>query len=111
MTILKSAPATKIELPMGAIRALCEKYGVAELSIFGSVLRDDFGPDSDIDFLVVFKNNDYGPWMGKLTELEEELSLLLQHKVDLVSKGGVEQSRNWIKRKSILQSAQVIYGS
>jgi uncharacterized protein len=111
MTILNSAPATKIELPIEAIRALCKKYDVEELAIFGSVLRDDFKPDSDVDFLVEFKNNDYGPWMSKLMYLEEELSTLLHRKVDLVSKRGVEQNRNWIKRKSILQSAQVIYGS
>lgn len=111
MTILKSIPTTKIELPIEAIRALCDKYGVEQLAVFGSVLRNDFRPDSDVDFLVEFKNNDYGPWMSKLMDLEEELSLLLQRKVDLVSKSGIEQSRNWIRRKSILRSAQVIYES
>ncbi len=111
MTILKSAPPTSIELPVDAIRALCDKYGVEELALFGSILRDDFRPDSDVDFLIKFKNNDYGPWMSKFIDLEEELSTLLHRKVDLVSKNGVEQSRNWIKRKHILQSAQVIYGS
>jgi predicted nucleotidyltransferase len=105
MTILKSPPATKIELPMEAIRALCAKYGVKELAVFGSVLRDDFRPDSDVDFLVVFKNNDYGPWMGKLTELAEELSDLLRRKVDLVPK----EMLKWVIRDRVLASAQVIY--
>jgi len=50
-----------ITLPMDLIADLCRKYEVAELSVFGSLLRDDFGPDSDIDFLAVFDNDDYGP--------------------------------------------------
>ena len=61
--------------------------------------------------LVVFKDNDYSRWMGKLSELEGELSALLQRKVDLVPKPGIEQSRNWIKRNAILHSATVIYES
>lgn len=101
----------QIELPLPAIAALCRKYGVEELAIFGSALRDEFGPGSDVDFLVVFKNDDYGPWMSKLIDLEAELSNLLQRKVDLISKQGVEQSRNWIKRKNILRAARVIYES
>ena len=125
MIALKPSFNTQIELPMPAISALCRKYGVEQLAVFGSVLRDDFhadsdvvhisalgcDADSDVDFLVVFQNNDYGPWMGKLTDLEEELSSLLQRKVDLIDKHGVEQNRNWIIRKSILESAQVIYES
>lgn len=111
MIALKPSFDTQIELPMPAISALCRKYGVEQLAVFGSVLRDDFHADSDVDFLVVFQNNDYGPWMGKLTDLEEELSSLLQRKVDLIDKHGVEQNRNWIIRKSILESAQVIYES
>ena len=46
---------------------------MVELSVFGSLLRDDFGPDSDVDFLVVFRDNDYGPWMGKLQRMEKDL--------------------------------------
>ncbi len=111
MTALKVPIKTQIELPLAAISALCRKYGVEQLAVFGSVLRDDFRADSDVDFLVVFQNNDCGPWMGKFTEMEEELANLLQRKVDLIDKGGVEQNRNWIIRKSILESAQVIYES
>jgi hypothetical protein len=79
------------------------------LAVFGSALRDDFRRDSDVDFLVVFENDDYGPWLSKLTDLEEELSRLLGRKVDLVSKRGVEQSENYIRRKHILESAEVVY--
>ena len=98
-----------IQLPLVAVASLCKKYGVAELAVFGSALRDDFRRDSDVDFLVVFENDDYGPWLSKLTDLEEELSRLLGRKVDLVSKRGVEQSENYIRRKHILESAEVVY--
>ncbi len=100
-----------ITLPLDRITELCREYHVLELSVFGSVLRDDFGPESDIDFLVVFQSDDYGPWMGKLQRLEEDLSALLGREVELVPKENVMRSENWIRRNHILNTAQVIYGS
>ncbi len=97
------------ELPTEIISDVCRRHGVEELSLFGSVLRDDFGPNSDVDFLVVFKNNDAGPWMGKFMDLEEALSQALGRRVDVVDKRGVEQSENYIRRRHILSSARVIY--
>jgi predicted nucleotidyltransferase len=99
-----------ITLPTDRIAALCQRYGVRELSVFGSLLRDDFTPDSDVDFLVTFRDNDPGPWMGKLTQMEDDLSALLGRKVDLVPKESVLKSENWIRRNHILGTAQVIYG-
>jgi uncharacterized protein len=89
--------------------AICRKYQVAELAAFGSVLRPDFGPSSDVDFLVAFQNNDCGPWMSKLTDMQEDLARLLGRAVDLVNKRGIEQSANQIRREAILGSARVIY--
>jgi len=105
MIALKPSFNAQIELPIDAISALCRKYGVEQLAVFGSVLRDDFHADSDVDFLVVFQNNDYGPWMGKLTDLEAELSDLLQRKADLVPK----EMLKWVIRDRVLASAKVIY--
>lgn len=99
----------RIELPVDAIAQLCRKYGVAQLALFGSALREDFHAGSDVDFLVRFRNNDYGPWMSKVMELEEDLSALFNRKVDVVSWAGIEQSRNAIRRNAVLESAQVIY--
>ena len=99
----------KLDLPLNRIIELCKKYTVKELSAFGSVLRDDFRPDSDVDFLVVFEHDDYGPWMSKMTDLEEELSSVLGREVDLVSKHGVEQSENYIRRQHILSHVRPIY--
>jgi uncharacterized protein len=94
-----------ITLPADHIAAICERYGVRELAVFGSLLRDDFTPDSDIDFLVVFENDDYGPWMGRLTGLEAELSELLGRPVDVVPRPMLK----WVIRDRVLAEAQPIY--
>jgi len=98
-----------ITLPMDRIAALCEKYQVEELTVFGSVLREEFGPESHVDFLVVFKDNDAGPWMSRVFGLENDLSALLGRKIDVVTKRGVEQSRYAGTREAILDTAQVVY--
>ena len=64
----------RIDLPLEAIARVCEKYGVSELAVFGSVLRDDFdAARSDVDFLVRFIDNDAGPWVHKFMDIKEEL--------------------------------------
>lgn len=100
---------SRIELPIDAIAQVCRRFGVARLAIFGSALRDDFHAGSDVDFLVRFANDDYGPWMSKLTELEQGLKALLNRHVDVASWPGIEQSQNSVRRKAILDSAQVVY--
>jgi predicted nucleotidyltransferase len=109
MSLISPVPDLKVDLPLEQIQDLCRRYDVQELDVFGSALRDDFGPESDIDFLVVFKDNDYGPWASKLTELEEDLSRLLNRNVDLVSKPAIQTSENYIRRKYILESARALY--
>jgi len=100
----------RIDLPLEAIARVCEKYGVSELAVFGSVLRDDFDPQrSDVDFLVRFIDNDAGPWMGKFMDMEEELGTLLGRKVDVVDWRGIEQSSNPYRRGHILKHARRLY--
>jgi predicted nucleotidyltransferase len=105
MTTTTQAFRSGIILPNDRIASLCEKYQVEELSVYGSVLRDDFGPDSD----VVFKDGDAGPWMSKVFDLEKDLTVLLGRKVEVATKRGVEQSANWMTQSAILDSAQVVY--
>lgn len=103
-----SAPA--IELPLEQIAEICKRYHVAKLELFGSVLRADFRHDSDVDFLVTFeKNAKIG--LFECIDLQSELATLLGREVDLVSRDGVERSANWIRRREILRSPLVIYGS
>lgn len=95
-------------VPMDAIGAFCERWRVGELAVFGSVLRDDFGPDSDIDILIRFKTIKT-PGLFGIARMERELGDLFGRKVDLVTRAAVEASRNYIRRKAILGSAQVVY--
>jgi uncharacterized protein len=97
-----------IVLPMDRIAELCRRLDVEELAIFGSYLRDDFRPESDVDFLAVFRNDDPGPWMSKLQQFERELGEILGRKIDVTLRRDVEASENWIRRQNILGSARVI---
>jgi predicted nucleotidyltransferase len=101
----------RLRLPPAAIAQFCEKWQIVELSLFGSILRDDFRPagedPSDIDFLyVTAPEARYG---FKFFDMQSELEHLLNRKVDLISKRGIEASRNPLRRKAILEAAQVIY--
>jgi hypothetical protein len=99
-----------IELPTQQITEFCQKWQVIEFALFGSVLRDDFRPDSDIDVMVQF-HPDAHPTFFDLTYMEDELKILFQRDVDLVTRKGIETSRNYLRRKAILSSIQVIYGT
>ncbi len=106
---LEQPPNLQVDLPLEKIASLCKQYGVQELSVFGSALREDFTTNSDVDFLVVFENGDAGSWACKYSELADELSALLARKVDVVSREAVEESENYLRRRHILQSAKTVY--
>lgn len=76
--------------------------------MFGSVLSDDFGPDSDIDILVTFAP-EAKRTLFDMVDMKEELEAIFGRKVDLVSRRGVESSRNPIRRKAILSSAKIVH--
>jgi uncharacterized protein len=100
----------RLQIPSTEISKFCQHWGVAELSLFGSVLRDDFKPDSDIDVLFRFLPGVRCGLLG-LAQMREELETLFGREVDLVSKSAIERSQNWIRRNNILSSAQVIYAA
>ncbi len=102
------APA--IEFREEAIREFCARWKISEMSLFGSALRDDFGPDSDVDVLVSFAPDAEWSLFDHL-RMEEELSGLLGRDVDIVTRRAVEKSANWIRRESILKSARLVYES
>lgn len=97
-----------LPVEMAQIEEFCRKWHVAELAVFGSVLRPDFRPDSDVDFLVTFKPD--APRLGLgFFHMQEELKTLVGRDVDLLTRRSIERSQNWIRRKSILSSARPIY--
>jgi len=108
--VLTRPEQLRIDVPLEAIAAVCQKYGVSELAVFGSVLRDDFDPQrSDVDFLVQFIDNDAGDWGSKYMDMREELEGMLDRKVDVVSWRGIEESTNPVRRGHILKHARRIY--
>jgi predicted nucleotidyltransferase len=97
----------KFTIPRKKITSFCEHWGVTELSLFGSVLRDDFRPDSDVDVMLVIKP-DAPIGLFELAEMKIELQEMFKRPVDLVEKDGL---RNPYRRKEILRTAQVIYAA
>jgi len=90
------------------LHALCRRWRVAELCLFGSALRDDLRPDSDIDLLVTFAA-DAGWRPRDLLRMQDELEALFGRTVDLVERAAVEENENWIRRRHILQHAEPVY--
>lgn len=98
-----------INLPKEEITAFCQKWEIREFSLFGSVLRDDFQPQSDIDILVTFRD-DAEHTLFDLVHMEE-LKQIFGREVDIVSRRSIESSRNYIRRKAILNSAEPVYAT
>jgi len=98
---------TKIEIPHDRIHDFCRRWRIKEFAIFGSTLRDDFRPDSDVDVLVTFQGGT--PWgLFEIVEMIEELQNIFGRKVDLVEK---EALRNPFRRHEILSQCQVVYAA
>jgi len=98
----------RIEIPYEKVTEFCKKWKIKELSLFGSVLREDFGPESDVDVLVGFAPD--ADWsLFDHVRMEEELEAILGHEVDMVPRRAIERSENWIRRKAILESAVPYY--
>lgn len=96
-----------LPLPTDAITQFCRRWQIRELALFGSVLRTDFRPDSDVDVLVTFHDNaDWG--LLAHIQMQHELASLLHRPIDLISKRALERSPNWVRREAILNTAQVI---
>jgi predicted nucleotidyltransferase len=100
----------RIELPHNAVADFCHRWRVTEMSLFGSVLRDDFRPESDIDVLVRFAP-DARHSVFDLMRMEKELGEAFGRKVDLVDRDVLERSANYIRRRHILESAEVVYAA
>lgn len=98
----------KIDMPQEKVVEFCRKWRVKELAIFGSAVREDFRPDSDVDVLAAFEAGvqwGFRQWL----EMTRELEALLGRKVDLVERRLIEQSENYIRRRHILNHLERIY--
>jgi predicted nucleotidyltransferase len=97
-----------VTLPMDQIADFCRRWKIRELAVFGSFLRDDFRPDSDLDFLYTFAAD--VPWtLFDLVTIEQELATIVGRDVDFVDRTSIERSENGIRRRAILGTAETIY--
>lgn len=93
---------------MQELAPFCQKWQILELSLFGSVLREDFNAASDVDVLVTFgEQSDWG--LFDHGQMQQELEALLERKVDLISRRALAQTQNALLRDEILKSAKVIF--
>jgi uncharacterized protein len=95
-----------LDLPRDAVSELCRRYQVKELAVFGSATRDDFRPESDVDFLVEFRPGTRISLLS-LLRLQDELASLIGRKVDLVPKEGLKR----LSRREVLESCEVVYAA
>jgi predicted nucleotidyltransferase len=99
---------SQVGVDEGRLASFCRRWEVAELALFGSALRADFGPESDVDFLVTFSPEADWSLLDHVT-MESELSEIVGRKVDLVNRSAIERSDNWIRREAILRSAEPFF--
>jgi predicted nucleotidyltransferase len=98
----------RLRLSMSEIATFCQRWHITELSLFGSVLGEQFHADSDIDILIRFAPNTRQGLLI-LAKIKHELEASTGRSVDIALKEAIETSENWIRRNEILKTAQVIY--
>jgi predicted nucleotidyltransferase len=96
-----------VDIPYQDIVQFCLRWNVQQFYLFGSVLRSDFHPLSDIDVLVDFLPNAKIGW--DIVTMNDELETIFQRRVDLITKPAIEQSNNWLRQQNILGTATLIY--
>ena len=100
----------EFNVPEEKIVDFCRHWEITEFAMFGSVLRDDFNHESDIDVLVSFAPDACWSLLDHV-EMQDELKMIFGRKTDLISRHGIERSRNHIRRREILETAKVIYAA
>lgn len=102
----KSLP---VDLSREAIEEFCRRWKITRLELFGSLLRPDFGPQSDLDFLYTFADD--AQWGLEIVDIADELTRMVGRPVDLVSRRAIERSSNRARQEAILNSAKVLYAA
>jgi predicted nucleotidyltransferase len=102
-----------IDLDSPAIRDFCQKWKINELSVFGSILSEDFRPESDIDFLAKFEDCHQVHEYDLFDEIHmlEELSKTVGRDVDLVDRSVIESTSNRFVREELLSTAEPVYAA
>jgi len=98
---------SQIALPEVKVGEFCRKWKITEFALFGSVLRQDFRPDSDVDVMVSF--DPAACWsLVDVAKMQNELEEMLCRKVDMVERSAIERSENYIRRQHVLNSLVLV---
>ena len=100
----------QLSIPSKPIAQFCQRWQITELAVFGSAVRSDFRADSDLDIMVTF-HPAVRHSLFDLVHMQEELKQIVGREVDLVSRRGIEASRNHFRKDDILSSALVVYAA
>jgi predicted nucleotidyltransferase len=100
----------RLGVSLSSIAEFCQRWQIIEFAVFGSVLRSDFRSDSDIDVLVTFAP-EAKRGLTETLQMHDELKAMFTREVDFIVKTALEKSQNWLRRQTILNSAQVIYAT
>lgn len=98
----------RVDVQKDKIAEFCRRWKITEFALFGSVLRDDFRPDSDVDVLVSFAPDARRGFFA-IVEMQDELEQIFRRKAHIATRQSIEQSHNSSRRKAILGSVQVVY--
>ena len=96
-----------VSIPIEEIKQFCQRWKIKEFYLFGSVLRNDFNENSDIDIIVKFFPN--SNWSWKILDMDDELEQIFGRKVDVINQEVIEEDNNWLRRKNILSTATLVY--
>lgn len=99
-----------VSIPKERVANFCNRWRIQELALFGSVLRKDFNAGSDVDVLVIFTDDTAWGLLDHI-QMEREFAGLFEREVDLISRRAVEQSHNWMRRREVLDNAQVVFSA
>lgn len=100
----------RVTIPPDALRDFCRKWQITEFALFDAVVREDFGSVSGVDVMVSFAEG-AGHGLFDLEDMEAELKAIVGRDVNIVTRRAVERSRNPIRRRAILDSAEIIYAA
>jgi len=107
LTELQNIVRDRLHVSPSQVAAFCQRWKIVELALFGSILREDFRPSSDVDILISLAP-DHGWSLFDWVDMQQELEGMFQRKVDLVDKRGL---KNPYRRAEIMKTYQVLYAS
>lgn len=108
MMVLSSKIGDRLKVSSQRLIEVFQEWAIVEVALFGSVLRDDFHEDSDIDFLITFAP-EANQGLLTLARIKYQLEALLNRTVDLIPKESIEEGENWIRCQEIVNTAVTIY--